>query len=128
MTEAVNPTDPDDPPPHLVNGGAAVPVPMAVSPIHVRNAETCLAAFVVRVNTEDPLGAVFTVDAVIFQAAPKIRDKWTKSDTRPGSVRWANNLPHADIAENKNLTWHYPGQGCLPPVVMEILAQQGNKP
>jgi hypothetical protein len=119
--------NPTDPPPHLVNGGAAVPRPMPVSPIHVRHHEECLAALVVRVNAEDPLGGVFTVDAVIFQAPSKIRDKFSKADTRPGSVRWANNMTHAEVSENKPLTWHYPGQGCLPPVVMEILSQQGQQ-
>jgi hypothetical protein len=115
-----------DRPPHLAgtSAAAAVPVPMAVSPIHVRLAGECLAAFVVRVNSEDPLSAVFTVDAVIFQPAPKIRDKWNKSDTRPGSVRWANNLQHTDVAENKTLTWHYPGRDCLPTIVLDALSRQ----
>jgi hypothetical protein len=86
----------------------------------------CLAAFVVNVDAEDPLSAVFTVDAVIFQPPQKIRDKWEKANTRPGSVRWANNMQHAEVsAENKNLTWHYPGQACLPAVVLEM-AQQGS--
>jgi hypothetical protein len=107
-----------DLPPHLE--GAAVARPIEVSPIHVRAHDRCLAAFVVNVTAEDPLSAVFTVDAVIFEPPLKIKDKWTKTNTRPGQIRWANNLMYAEVAENRDLTWHYPGAACLPAVVLEF--------
>lgn len=123
MTDAPNPTDPEDSPPHLT----PVPVarPIEVSPIHVRAGGRCLAAFVVNVDAEDPLSAVFTVDAVIFQPPIKVKDKWERTNTRPGSVRWANNMQHAEVSADTNLTWHYPGQACLPAVVLEMAAKHG---
>src|SRR3954452_13036563 len=123
MTDAPPPPVSEDVPPHLA-GGAAVPRPMAVSPIHVRAQGRCLAAFVVNVDAEDPLGGEFTVDAVVFEPPNKARDKFTRANTRPGVTRWCNNMRHATVAEEKNLTWHYPGEQCLPPVVMELISQQ----
>lgn len=117
------PNDPADLPPHLVN--APVPSPIEVSAIHVRAKGRCMAALVVNVNTEDPLGAVFTVDAVVFQPPVKGGNtKFEKANTRPGSVRWANNLTHALVPEDRDLTWHYPGRDCLPAVVLDMLDQQ----
>jgi hypothetical protein len=122
MSDALPQPDPVDTPPHL----SPVPVarPIEVSPIHVRANGRCLAAFVVNVDAEDPLSAVFTVDAVVFQPPVKTKDKWEKANTRPGSVRWANNMQHAEVSANVNLTWHYPGQACLPAVVLEMAAKQ----
>lgn len=113
---------PDDPPPHLV--GVGIMRPIEGVNIHVRAGGRCLAAQVVNVDAEDPLSAVFTVDAVVFQPPVKTKDKWEKANTRPGSVRWANNMKHAPPADDKPLTWHYPGQECLPAIVLEMLAQQ----
>jgi len=66
---------------------------------------------------------------VIFQPPVKnSNDKFQKANTRPGSVRWANNMQHAPVEENTQLTWHYPGTGCLPKVVLDFMAEQGTLP
>jgi hypothetical protein len=39
-------------------------------------------------------------------------------------VRWANNMQHAEVSENRQLTWHYVSRDCLPAVVLEALARQ----
>jgi hypothetical protein len=121
--------DPGNVPPHQTLQ-APVPRPMEVSPIHVwisgpnGSAGRCMAAMVVNVDAEDPLSAVFTVDAVVFQPPPKTkRDKFDRSN-RPGVVRWANNLQHALVTEKSNLTWHYPAKECLGEVVLRALAEQ----
>jgi hypothetical protein len=125
------PDDPGNVPPHQAFQ-APVPVPMEVSPIHVwigggpdGQAGRCMAAFVVNVDAEDPLKAVFTVDAVIFQPPRKEkRDKFDRNN-RPGVTRWANNLQYQPVTEKANLTWHYPGRDCLPEVVLDALREQG---
>ena len=116
--------DPGNVPPHQAFQ-APVPVPMEVSPIHVYAHGRCMAAFVVNVDAEDPLKAVFTVDAVIFQPPQKVkRDKFDRAN-RPGTVRWANNLQHHPVTEKAELTWHYPSRDCLPEVVLSALEAQG---
>lgn len=120
------PHDPADLPPHLVN--APVPSPIEASVIHVRANSRCMAAMVVNVDSEDPLAAVFTVDAVIFQPPVKGGSKFEKANSRPGSVRWANNMSHASPTEDKQLTWHYPGRECLPAVVLDFLNAQAGSP
>jgi hypothetical protein len=110
--------DPGNVPPHQVMQ-EAVSRPIEVSPIHVRIQGRCMAALVVNVDAEDPLSAVFTVDAVVFQPPIKrARDQFERANTRPGNVRWVNNAKHATVAENIDLTWHYPGRDCLPEVVL----------
>lgn len=103
--------------------------PIEGAAIHVRADGRCLAAMVVNVNAEDPLSAVFTVDAVIFMPPIKTKDSWEKANTRPGSVRWANNMQHAPVQTNTWLTWHYITKDCLPAVVLDALAaQEGARP
>jgi hypothetical protein len=116
-----------DIPPHLA--GAPVARPIEGGIVHVRTPGRCLAAIVVNVDAEDPLSAVFTVDAVVFQPPQKGQtNRWEKANTRPGSVRWANNMQHADVTEDKPLTWHYVTQDCLPATVIQALAaQQGQQ-
>jgi hypothetical protein len=113
------PDDPGNVPPHQTMQ-EAVPRPMEVSPIHVWAQGRCMAAFVVNVDSEDPLSAVFTVDAVIFQPPDKHkRDRFdTRAHARAGQQRWANNMQHASPLEKRDLTWHYPGRECLPEVVL----------
>jgi hypothetical protein len=115
--------DGGDLPPHLT--GVAVMRPIEGGVIHVLANGRCNAAIVVNVDAEDPLSAVFTVDAVIFVPPQKgSTSKWEKANTRPGSVRWANNMQHAEVSENRQLTWHYVSRDCLPAVVLEALARQ----
>jgi hypothetical protein len=116
------PNDPADLPPHMI--GAGVPSPIEASVIHVRAKDRCMAAMVVNVDSEDPLKAVFSVDAVIFQPPVKGGGKFEKGNSRPGSVRWANNMVHAYPGDNIPLTWHYPGRECLPAVVLDMLDKQ----
>lgn len=123
--DPLNPEPPaDDPgnvPPHqAADLRAAVPRPLEVSAIHVWAHDRCMAAFVVNVDAEDPLSAVFTVDAMILQPPmKKQRDRFdTRAQARPGQIRWANNLRHASPTEKRELTWHYPGRECLPEVVL----------
>jgi hypothetical protein len=124
-----NPGLPDDPPPHLTDQPTAPQVyrPIEGAGIHVRIVDRsgqnprCQAAIVVNVDAEDPLSAVFTVDAVVFVPPDKHpRDRFDqRPNTRPGSTRWANNMKYAEVTENKPLTWHYPGRNCLPQVVLD---------
>lgn len=120
------PENPEDRPPHEAAGPmqSAVPRPIEVSPIHFRAQGRCYAAFVVDVLSDDPLSPVFRVDAVVFAPRDrKNRDRFTRVDTLPGTVRWANNLRHALPGDGEDgawpeLTWHYPGRHCLPEVVL----------
>lgn len=128
--DPLSPTPPlDDPgnvPPHQAMQ-EPVPRPIEVSPIHVWAQGRCMAALVVNVDAEDPLSAVFTVDAVIFQPPQKAkRDRFdTRAHARPGQVRWANNMQHASPIEQTDLTWHYPGRECLPEVVLRGEVHRG---
>jgi hypothetical protein len=103
---------------------AAVARPVVGSTVHFRIPGQCQAATVVAMDFEDPLGGEFTVDlAVLVPPDKRVRDRFDKSaSNRPGSLRWANNLRHAPPEADEKLTWHYPGTGCLPAVVIEALA------
>lgn len=123
--DPVPPVTDDDLPPHLAGVPAMRPIEGAV--IHVRIPGKCQAAMVVGVHAEDPLSAIFTVDAVVFVPPPPGgQSKWEKPHTRPGSVRWANNMQTAPVSDDRQLTWHYASKDCLPAIVLEMLAQNGN--
>lgn len=124
MTDPLDPAPPPEDPGNIPPHQVPVAVPMEVSGIHVWAHGRCMAAFVVNVDSEDPLKAVFTVDAVIFQ--PPFKGKRDKFDRggRPGVIRWATNMHHAPPSHQHDLTWHYPGRECLPEVVLRALAEQ----
>lgn len=116
------PADSDDLPPHLAGRGepmiSMVPRPIEVSPVHLRQHDRCYGGLVVDVLADDPLSPDFTLDIVFFAPRERRKDRFVNNDSVPGRTMWANAVEHAPVEENKKMTWHYPGRGCLPEVVL----------
>lgn len=114
-------SDPDDLPPHLAGQEPLLPMvprPIEVSPVHLRQHDRCYGGLVVDVISDDPLSPDFQVDMVFFVPRERRKDRFVNNATLPGTTKWANDLTHAPVEENKGMTWHYPGRGCLPEVVL----------
>lgn len=113
--------DPADLPPHLAGQEPMLPMvphPIEGAVVHFRGEDRCFAATVVDILAEDPLSPDFRVDLVVFRPRERRKDRFVKNATVPGTVRWANEVEHAPVEENKTLSWHYAGRGCLPEVVL----------
>lgn len=123
-------TDPADIPPHLADRPVrTAPVrPIEAAAVHYRAHGRCYAAMVVEVIADHPLDPDFLVDVVVFVPRDRSRtDRFTNTNTLPGSVRWANNLRQVMPAQRgddwPDTTWHFPGRQCLPEAVLEGAAR-----
>jgi len=101
-----------------------VPHPIEGGTVHFRAKGRCMAAIVVDINAVNPLDPDFVLDLVVFQPRVKRPDDRFVNDARlPGNVRWANDIAHAHLNpgdEGQELTWHWPGQGCIPMLNVSI--------
>lgn len=115
-------TEPDpDRPPHLAGETPLLPMvprPIEASVAHFRAHDRCHAAIVIDVISEDPLSPEFQLDLVFWVPREPRKDKFVNNRTLPATQRYANDVEYAPVEENKGLTWHYPGRGCLPEVVL----------
>jgi hypothetical protein len=103
---------------------AFVPHPIEGSTVHFRGKGRCMAAIVVDVIALDPMDPDFTVDLAVFQPRQKRNDRFINNATLPGVLRWVNECSHAPLdphGEATEMSWHYPGAGCLPAAVLEAM-------
>lgn len=95
--------------------------PIEGAVVHFRGKGRCMAATVVDILADNPLDPDFKLDLVVFQPRARINDRFVKDSTVPGQMRWANEIPYAPFNPGDpgdELTWHWPGQACVPTVTI----------